>query len=122
MDSINNMNLFGSNSDRDDDSNYDHLPRARVYPASEATTAEAKAQIREYRGYGLLDSELGVTRDFPGGPEEVVIDKAGVIKLAKLSPVGGVEAACRVQALMKEAGATLSVDEELDIVSGGQSA
>ncbi len=89
-----------------------------IHPITEATSKEAMMEIAHYKNLGILDSELGILRDFPGGPELVVVNKAGTIKLAKHSPLGGVEAAARMQAMFTGVGHPLTIDEELDIATG----
>ena len=109
MDSINNMNLFRA----------EDYGKANILPVADAITAEAKAEIAQYRRLGLNESELRIARDFPGGAETVITNKSGAIKLAKQSPLGGVEAAARIQGMMNEAGYPLTLDEELDIAASG---
>lgn len=89
--------------------------KANIRPIAEATSKKAKEEIVHYRSLGIPASELGIVRDFPGGPELVVVNKAGLMKLAKLSPLGGVEAAARIQSALADSGHQLTFDEELDI-------
>ncbi len=110
MDTINEMNLF-----RGED-----YGKANILPVADAITAEAKAEIAQYLRLGLNETELRITRDFPGGAETVVINKAGAIKLAKQSPLGGVEAAARLQGMLNDAGYPLTLDEELNIAASGE--
>lgn len=113
MSTINNQNLFGNSCDPH------YGDRASIRPITEATSKEARAEIAGYRRLGVLASELGIVRNFPGGPELVVVNKSGMMKLAKLSPLGGVEVAARIQSALTEAGHPLTIDEELDIASAG---
>lgn len=83
-----------------------------IRPVSEATKPEALDRIEHFRRLGILNSEMGILRDFPGGPEEVVVSKAGTVKLAKLSPQDGYTAINN----LREMDIEFSLDEELDII------
>lgn len=87
-----------------------------ILPASSALTSEAKEQIATFRALGLTDSEMGIVRDFPGGSEEILINRKGFIKAAQAIKGSNHEAI----SMLNENGADLTLDEELDIVGPGE--
>lgn len=84
-------------------------------PVSQAATREAKEHITLFRSLGLADSEMMFTRDFPGGPEEVMINRAGFIKAAQATKGCN----CEAIKILNENGVNLTLEEELEIVERG---
>lgn len=109
--------MMNTNDDNDSNNGYnamDGLPEDAL-PVSEAVTESAKEYIAMYRTMGLDDSEMRILRDFPGGPEDVAINRSGFIKAARATKGGGYETI----KVLNENGAKLTLDEELEIIGQG---
>ena len=111
MDTINNMNLFGSSGDDDND-----FERVTTLPISAAITKEAKETINQYLSLGLRPDELRITRDARSETETVLVSPAGLIKLCKMAP-DTVMGAAVAATYMAAAGKPLTLDEELGIIA-----